>query len=46
MIEFLVTSIVGTFLATGVYTEVVEPTASYVIDKGKAGYEYVQEKLD
>lgn len=46
MIEFFVTSIVGTLLATGVFTEVVEPTASYVIDQGKAGYEYVQEKLD
>jgi hypothetical protein len=46
MIEFFVTSVVGLVLASGVYTEVVEPTASYVIDQGKAGYEYVQEKLD
>lgn len=46
MIEFFVTSIVVGVLATGVFTEVVEPTASYVIDQGKAGYEYVQEKLD
>jgi hypothetical protein len=46
MIEFFVTSIVVVGLSIGVLTEVVEPTASYVIDQGKAGYEYVQEKLD
>ena len=46
MIEFLVTTVVVGVLATGVYTEVVELTANYVIDQGKAGYEYVQEKLD
>ena len=46
MIEFIVTTAVVAFLAGGVFTEVVEPTSNYVIDKGKAGYEYVQEQLD
>lgn len=46
MIEFIVTTTVVAFLAGGVFTEVVKPTANYVIDQGKAGYEYVQEKLD
>ena len=46
MIEFIVTTVVAGVLASGVFTEVLEPTANYVIDQGKAGYEYVQEKLD
>jgi len=46
MIEFLVTTVVAGCLILGVFTEVVEPTANYVIDKGKVGYEYVEEKLN
>ena len=46
MIEFIVTTTVAFFIAGGVFTEVVQPTANYVIDQGKVGYEYVQEKLD
>ena len=46
MIEFFATAVAVGGLALGIFTEVVEPTANYVIDQGKAGYEYVQEKLD
>jgi hypothetical protein len=46
VIEFVGAVLVTGILAMGVLTEVVEPTANYVIDQGKAGYEYVQEKLD
>jgi len=46
MIEFLVTTVVAGGLILGVFTEVVQPTAEYALDQGKAGYEYVQEKLD
>ena len=46
MIEFLVASVVALGLGVGVFTEVVQPTAAYALDQGKAGYEYVQEKLD
>jgi hypothetical protein len=46
MLEFLIPVVVGAALLGGIFTEVVEPTANYVIDQGKAGYEYVQEKLD
>lgn len=46
MLEFILPVVVGAALLGGIFTEVVEPTANYVIDQGKAGYEYVQEKLD
>lgn len=46
MFEFIIPIIVGAALLGGVFTEVVEPTANYVIEQGKVGYEYVQEKLD
>ena len=46
MIEFLVTTVVAGGLILGVLTEVVKPAATYALDQGKAGYEYVQEKLD
>lgn len=46
MIEFIIPVIAGAVLIGGIFTEVVEPTANYVIDQGKVGYEYVQEKLD
>ena len=46
MIEFLVAGVVALGLGVGVLTEIVKPTAAYAIDQGKAGYEYVQEKLD
>jgi hypothetical protein len=46
MIEFLVASTVALGLAVGVFTEVVQPTTSYAIDQGKAGVEYIEEKLD
>ena len=46
MFEFLIPVVVGAALLGGIFTEVVEPTANYVIDQSKAGYEYVQEKLD
>lgn len=36
--------IVGLF--GGIISEVVEPAATYAVEQGKAGYEYVQEKLD
>ena len=46
MMEFIIPVIVGATLIGGIFTEVVEPAANYVIDQGKVGYEYVQEKLD
>jgi hypothetical protein len=46
MIEFLVASTVALGLAVGVFTEVVEPAAAYAIDQGKAGVEYIEEKLN
>ena len=46
MIEFLVASTVALGLAVGVFTEVVQPTASYALDQGKAGVEYIEEKLN
>ena len=46
MIEFLVAGVVALGLGLGVFTEVLQPTAAYALDQGKAGYEYVQEKLD
>ena len=46
MIEFLLAGVVALGLAAGVFTEVVEPATAYAINQGKAGYEYVQEKLD
>lgn len=46
MIEFLVASVVALGLGVGVLTEVVQPTAAYALDQGKAGYEYVEEKLN
>lgn len=46
MIEFIVTSLVVSVLATGVFTEVVEPTANYAIQQGKQGVEYIEEKLN
>ena len=41
---FPIIVIVG--LLGGIITDVVEPAATYAVDKSKAGYEYVQEKLD
>jgi xanthosine utilization system XapX-like protein len=41
---FPIIVIVG--LLGGIVSEVVEPAAKYAVDKSKAGYEYVQEKLD
>ena len=46
MIEFLVAGTVALGLAVGVFTEVVKPTANYAIDQGKAGVEYIEEKLN
>ena len=46
MIEFLVASVVALGLGVGVFTEVVQPTAAYALDQGKAGYQYVEEKLN
>ena len=46
MIEFLLTTAIAGAIASGIFTDVVKPTANYVIDQGKSGYEYVQEKLD
>lgn len=46
MIEFIIPVIAGAALIGGIFTEVVEPAANYVIDQSKVGYEYVQEKLD
>lgn len=46
MIEFILTAAVVGVIASGVFTDVVQPTTNYVIDQGKVGYEYVQEKLD
>jgi hypothetical protein len=45
MIEFFVTTVVALGLTMGVITEVVEPAANYAIDQGKAGVEYIEEKL-
>jgi len=46
MIEFLVAGTVALGLAVGVFTEVVEPAAAYAIDQGKAGVDYIEEKLN
>jgi len=46
MIEFFVTTVVAGGLILGVVKDVVQPAASYALDHGKAGYEYVQEKLN
>ena len=45
MIEFFA-ALVSVGLLAGVFTEVVEPAATYALDQGKAGYEYVEEKLN
>jgi len=46
MFEFLLPVAVAVGLLGGIFTEVVEPTANYVVEQSKVGYEYVQEKLD
>ena len=46
MIEFLLAGVVALGLAAGVFTEIVEPAAAYAIDQGKAGVEYIEEKLN
>ena len=46
MIEFIITTTVALFIAGGVFTEVVKPTSNYVIDQGKQGVEYIEEKLN
>jgi len=46
MIEFIVTRVVALGLTMGVITEVVEPAATSAIDQGKAGVEYIEEKLN
>lgn len=46
MIEFVIPIIVGAALLGGILTEVVEPTTNYLIDQGKQGVEYIEEKLN
>jgi len=46
MIEFIVTTVVALGLTMGVITEVIEPAATYAIDQGKQGVEYIEEKLN
>lgn len=46
MLETIVVAFTAVGLFVGVMTEVVEPAAEYGWDKAKAGYEYVEEKIN
>lgn len=46
MLETIVIAITAVGLTIGVITEVVQPAAEYGWDKAKAGYEYVEDKIN
>jgi hypothetical protein len=46
MLETILVTLTALGLTIGVITEVVEPAAQYGWDKAKAGYEYVEDKIN
>ena len=46
MLETILVTLTAFGLTIGVITEVVEPAAAYGWDKAKAGYEYVEDKIN
>ena len=46
MLETILVTVTAFGLTIGVITEVVKPAAEYGWDKAKAGYEYVEDKIN